>query len=792
MEGARKRKCICRRSHRLRRAFLYSLLLILFLFIGLSPSLYAQTLDINFPIEQRFYKGSPEQVEDFIERCELHVKQIVSELNLIPKESLSMEDRKALLEALDLFGGLSFQFMRLKREIKAPSSYPLISLPGIGNPPYKLQDLDRYLSIYHQLIQKLKEYQNQLKAISVDLSEMQQQLKQIYLMYLDLKRDTAKKIKAQALLAQLISLQVEYALKVVKKYRLSNTIKMLSPRANGCKARIADIFGNLGIDAQDIRLLTTRQKKIAKEEDALRKEILSKQKALNKKIILFELRLDTIVNKLGSSQILETGKRLLKVEKERIEAYLDRFQYQKEMLNQQRIDIRLNRLYLDFRYDWMANYSRYSGYKKTGLLIREWSKRLKGVEDEAEQLKEKLDHIRDALSFLNERIIRIGKEMQTETDQQVKDSLKSLYNALSSNRHYLNKLIDQLSKNLSHAANVAWNIKSILSLMENRVGRFERMSYKIKENIQGIWLHIKGIIYYPLWSMGGNVITMVTILKIIFFLCLGIYLLRFARKRLSKLLIERVGLSIGLVNSISTLSYYFMLLLVIFIALSTAGVNLSQITIILGALGVGIGFGLQTIANNFISGLILLTERTIKVGDIVELENDLMGRVKDVSIRSTVIRTYDGLDIIVPNSDFIANKVTTWTYGDDWRRLRIPFGVSYGSDPDRVAEIAKEVAKQIPITIEDAKHHVSVWFEGFGDSSLDFSLLVWCRMRELKPVSGLISDYYFALFRRFKQEGIEIPFPQRDLHIRSISESISESITHSFKKNKKEGGRDEI
>ncbi len=257
-----------------------------------------------------------------------------------------------------------------------------------------------------------------------------------------------------------------------------------------------------------------------------------------------------------------------------------------------------------------------------------------------------------------------------------------------------------------------------------------------------------------------------------------LFSLRVIRKKLATFLIERASLSIGLVNSITTLSYYFLLLLIVLVALSTAGVNLNQITIILGALGVGIGFGLQTIANNFISGLILLTERTIKVGDIVELENGLLGEVKDISIRSTVIKTYDSLDIIVPNSDFISNRVTTWTYGDDWRRLRIPFGVSYGSDPDEVAKLAIEVAKEIPTNIEDGAHPLRVWFEGFGDSSLDFSLLVWCQMRRLLPVSDLLSDYYFALFRKFKEAGIEIPFPQRDLHLRSISPEIS----HIFKK----------
>jgi small-conductance mechanosensitive channel len=120
---------------------------------------------------------------------------------------------------------------------------------------------------------------------------------------------------------------------------------------------------------------------------------------------------------------------------------------------------------------------------------------------------------------------------------------------------------------------------------------------------------------------------------------------------------------------------------------------MKQVTLVFGALGVGIGFGLQTVANNFVSGIILLAEHSIQAGDIVELENGTMGEVVKINIRSTVIRTYDGLDIIVPNSDLVSGKVTSWTYEDDWRRLKIPFGIAYGSDPQQAAQIAKKRPK---------------------------------------------------------------------------------------------------
>jgi len=370
----------------------------------------------------------------------------------------------------------------------------------------------------------------------------------------------------------------------------------------------------------------------------------------------------------------------------------------------------------------------------------------------------------------------ITKERENATSSKVKEALKVIQKQINTTNDSLDKLIQKISDNLNTVQIIKTETKNILQLIQKRISFYERLLCLIKADFLAAWIRIKGVVYYPLWSIGDSAVTLATLLKVIFFLFLGISFLKWIRKKLSKFLIEKAGLSIGVVNSIATLSYYFLLLLVILVALSTAGVNLSQITIILGALGVGIGFGLQTIANNFISGLILLTERTIKVGDIVEVGENLVGEVKNVSIRSTVIRTYQGLDLIVPNSEFISNRVTTWTYGDDWRRLRIPFGVSYDSDPDEIAKIATETARQIPTTAEDDAHPINVWFEGFGDSTLNFSLLVWCRMTQLKPISGLFSDYYFALFRKFKEAGIEIPFPQRDLHLRSISPKIMESF----------------
>lgn len=233
---------------------------------------------------------------------------------------------------------------------------------------------------------------------------------------------------------------------------------------------------------------------------------------------------------------------------------------------------------------------------------------------------------------------------------------------------------------------------------------------------------------------------------------------------------ENTKLTSGAINSITTLGYYTSLVVLCFIVLSSGGIDLSQLSILFGALGVGMGFGLQTIANNFVSGLILLMDRSIKVGDFVELENGIMGIVKNVAIRATIIRSFDGQEIIVPNSEFVSNRVNTWTYSDDWRRLSIPFGVSYDADPREVESIAIEAAREVAYTVEDEEHPIRVWFEGFGDSSLNFSLRVWCRISRIDMIrTEPHSDYYYVLFEKLRNAGIEIPYPQRDINIKRLS-----------------------
>ena len=200
-------------------------------------------------------------------------------------------------------------------------------------------------------------------------------------------------------------------------------------------------------------------------------------------------------------------------------------------------------------------------------------------------------------------------------------------------------------------------------------------------------------------------------------------------------------------------------------ALSMLGFSMDKLTLLVSALGVGIGFGLQNITSNFISGIILLFERPIRVGDKVQLD-DLIGHVSSIGIRASKITSFEGSDVIVPNSDFITARVTNWTFADKKRRFVISVGVAYGTDPERVIELLEKVALDNPDVLGDPVPEVL--FQNFGNSSLDFELRAWTESD--RGWFAIKSDVALAINKALTEAEIEIPFPQQDLNLRNIPE----------------------
>jgi small-conductance mechanosensitive channel len=223
------------------------------------------------------------------------------------------------------------------------------------------------------------------------------------------------------------------------------------------------------------------------------------------------------------------------------------------------------------------------------------------------------------------------------------------------------------------------------------------------------------------------------------------------------------GLDRSLQYAIAQIVSNIVLIVGIFIVLDNAGIHLGALAVFAGAVGVGVGFGLQNIASNFISGLVILAERPITIGDRVEVAG-IVGQVQHIRARSTVIVTNDNITMIVPNSKFIDSPVTNWTYGDPRVRFRIPIGVAYGSDIEKVRAALIAAGKENKHTLSDPEP--SVFLEKFGESSIEFELVVWSSEMSYRP-RRYRSEINFAIEKKLREAGVELAFPQRDLHIRS-------------------------
>jgi small-conductance mechanosensitive channel len=304
-----------------------------------------------------------------------------------------------------------------------------------------------------------------------------------------------------------------------------------------------------------------------------------------------------------------------------------------------------------------------------------------------------------------------------------------------------------------------------------------RVSRLLHVSAAGLWVYIALKTYdvWPMfwsatvsafghtWKVGSLEFALWQLPAFVVALYVSVQLSRLIRVFLEDDVLTRMELPRGVGGTISMLVRYAVLTIGFFVAVAAAGIDLSAFTIVAGALGVGIGFGLQNVVNNFVSGLILAFERPVQIGDTIEVAG-LLGEVKNIGIRSSTVRTFEGAEVIVPNGDLIASQVTNWTLSDRQRRLQIAIGVAYGTDPSKVIELLNETAASHPEVLTDQPPYTL--FLGFGDSSLNFELRVWTlafdRWRQVQ------SEVTVAVNEALTEAGIEIPFPQRDLHLRSV------------------------
>lgn len=281
------------------------------------------------------------------------------------------------------------------------------------------------------------------------------------------------------------------------------------------------------------------------------------------------------------------------------------------------------------------------------------------------------------------------------------------------------------------------------------------------------WSTINGWINTPWITLGKTPITIASVAGLIIILVFVWWFSSIVERTLRSIALRGQHVTSSTVYAFTRLVRYVVWIVGTLIGLTYVGFNLSSLAFLGGAIGLGVGFGLQNIFSNFISGIIILVEKTLKIGDYVDLQSGVRGTVVEIAMRYTRVTTNDEVDVLVPNSEFINGRVTNWTFGNRTRRIRVPFGVAYGTDKNAVREAGLAAAAAVPGLIIDATHPVIVPLRAFGDNSLNFELLAWVGPELIDKPGGTASKLLWALEDELTRRGIELPFPQRDINIRS-------------------------
>ena len=331
-----------------------------------------------------------------------------------------------------------------------------------------------------------------------------------------------------------------------------------------------------------------------------------------------------------------------------------------------------------------------------------------------------------------------------------------------------------LSKNLQtfnteNGSNYDSLIELFKYLSRERIGVAKTTFADTKESFLDILRYGWTEINNPIIPIGDGV-SILAVIKFFLIFIFGFTVAIFYKRKISNASGYLKNSSPATKTMLANLGYYFLVILTFVFALNSVGIDLSSLTILVGALSVGIGFGLQNIVSNFISGIILIFEKSIQVGNIIEISDQFRGRVTQINMRSSVINTFDNIDIIIPNSTFIQNNVINLTFSDDIRRLHVPFGVAYGTSSDLVIEVILDALKKSDLVYiqDDESKEAKVWMTGMGASSVDFKLLVWinANTNKMGVDSSNMSDFLIFIYKTLQNNNIEIPFPQMDIHVK--------------------------
>ncbi len=514
-----------------------------------------------------------------------------------------------------------------------------------------------------------------------------------------------------------------YIIDLKNKEYISNNLQDLKSKK---EAILKQIESNKHIKIKPI-ILKIQYKLYKKEFSILNREVEELKKELKRDILLFEIKLKDIFlnDKIAKEHILNYQKVISS-----LELHIRTYEIRKERL----------------------------GLIKDANNTIELGEQIKELK-EAEKTTKAIEAEEHFIIFS-----KALKDRDIDIVQKEKKALDILYDSI-----YTSNIVRELDTLL-------------LRLQKHYLGTLQTIKGSLKEEFKDTIYTIWEKINQPILTIGETKIS--TIKLSLAFL---IFIFGFLIGKIYKLSIKRVTKTTHNITPstqmlLANLGYYLIVIISFFVMLNILGISLSSIALVAGALSVGIGFGLQNIVSNFVSGLILMFERSLKIGDFIEFNSGIRGHVSDIRMRSTTITTNDNIDVIVPNQDLIQNHVINWTMNDRIRRFRIPFGVAYGTDADKVECIILEAVKTsggLDI-YENATKKTCIIMTEMGDSSVNFELFVWIKGREILWPRRTKARFLRLIYKTLNTHGIEIPFPQRDIHLKGIDNPIPVIIKKDF------------
>lgn len=560
--------------------------------------------------------------------------------------------------------------------------------------------------------------------------------KTIYLQLQDTLQKTESKsdetLLQETLLKKLINLQGNI---------LPNTITYVLPKnEKEVRALFSDWFGKLS-------------KKVALEEQ--QKSLLGKMETLKKKIEEMSLQDASLLTlQLQYALYAKTGKSI----QQQIKTLDDQIKQMNTLLLQLPKTLSLDQKVLGDRQEKLVQYLVFQ--KKTLKTLQTKKERL-ALLGNVEQLRQLARQQTEEENIYSE----ISKAIAATDFMLFCDALRQKDQAAFKwEKEILAYIKDGEEK---HA------LKKLLKAMEKEyLGIVNTLSGATVQDVKYTADSVRKLLAKPLFEINETPISIFKIMLALLVLVIGFLIGKLLKYTLHKNPEEDESSTLD--NSsrmiLSNLGYYIIIVITFLGALKVLGINLSSLAIVAGALSVGIGFGLQNIVSNSVSGLILMFEESIKIGDYVQLDENLKGHVTDIRMRATTIKTNSNIDVIIPNQNFIQNNVVNWTMEDDIRRIEVPFGVRYGTKPETVITVILEAVKKSGFKdIYTSRRRITrVVMTEMGDSSVNFELLVWIKGKEILYPKRTMSRFLILIYNTLYEHNIEIPFPQRDLHLRSI------------------------